>query len=156
MQKFFKNKKGFTLVELVVVIAILGILAGIAIPNFLDATASARGAKVVADMRTIQSAEMIYYAKNATYPTGDTAETEIGKLIQGGFPKAPEGKIIVAPVLGAKDGTPYEKTITSEMDYVYDPVEGESGTLTLDGDSLTVILGGTDTTTGGGGSTPGA
>ena len=51
--------------ELVVVIAIIGILAGMAIPRFLDATASARGAKVVADMRTIQSAEVIYYAKYA-------------------------------------------------------------------------------------------
>lgn len=59
MKNFIKNQKGFTLVELVVVIAIIGILAGMAIPRFLDATASARGAKVVADMRTIQSAEMI-------------------------------------------------------------------------------------------------
>ena len=60
--KFFKNKKGFTLVELVVVIAILGILAGIAIPRFMDATASARGAKIVADMRTIDSSIMMYSA----------------------------------------------------------------------------------------------
>lgn len=67
--KFFKNKKGFTLVELVVVIAILGILAGIAIPRFMDATASARGSKIVADLRTIDSAVSMYYAKNATYPT---------------------------------------------------------------------------------------
>ena len=43
--------------ELVVVIAIIGILAGMAIPRFLDATASARGAKVVADMRTINRTE---------------------------------------------------------------------------------------------------
>ena len=44
---------GFTLIELVIVIAILGILAGIAIPRFMDAAATARGAKMLADMRTI-------------------------------------------------------------------------------------------------------
>ncbi|WP_418809106.1 type IV pilin protein, partial [Phascolarctobacterium faecium] len=38
MKNFIKNRKGFTLVELVVVIAILGILAGLAIPRFMDAT----------------------------------------------------------------------------------------------------------------------
>ncbi len=67
--KFFKNKKGFTLVELVVVIAILGILAGIAIPRFMDATASARGSKIVADLRSIDSAVTMYYAKTSSWPT---------------------------------------------------------------------------------------
>lgn len=67
--KFFKDKKGFTLVELVVVIAILGILGGIAIPRFMDATATARGAKIVADLRTIDSAVTMYYAKVGEYPT---------------------------------------------------------------------------------------
>lgn len=67
--KLLKGKKGFTLIELVVVIAILGILAGIAIPRFLDATATARGAKIVADLRTIDSAIVIYNAKTGTFPT---------------------------------------------------------------------------------------
>ncbi|MFQ9522623.1 MAG: prepilin-type N-terminal cleavage/methylation domain-containing protein [Phascolarctobacterium faecium] len=93
---FTKNQKGFTLVELVVVIAIIGILAGIAVPRFLDATASARGAKIVADMRTIQSAEMIYYAKNAKYPT---AQNDFADLVQGNWPGVPTGKFIIAQVL---------------------------------------------------------
>lgn len=71
--KFFKDKKGFTLVELVVVIAILGILGGIAIPRFMDATASARGAKIVADLRTIDSAVTMYYAKTGDYPSAGTS-----------------------------------------------------------------------------------
>lgn len=96
MKNFIKNQKGFTLVELVVVIAIIGILAGIAVPRFLDATASARGAKIVADMRTIQSAEMIYYAKNAKYPT---AQNDFADLVQGNWPGVPTGKFIIAQVL---------------------------------------------------------
>src|SRR5574344_2649937 len=67
--KSLKSNKGFTLIELVVVIAILGILAGIAIPRFMDATATARGAKIVADLRTIDSAIVIYNAKTGKYPT---------------------------------------------------------------------------------------
>ena len=72
MKNLVKGKKGFTLIELVIVIAILGILAGIAIPRFLDATATARGAKIVADLRTIDSAIVIYNAKTGTLPTQTT------------------------------------------------------------------------------------
>ena len=47
---------------MVVVIAILGILE-LTFPRFMDATASARGARIVADMRTSDSAIMMYNAK---------------------------------------------------------------------------------------------
>ena len=70
-----KKNSGFTLVELIIVIAILGILAGIAIPRFLDATATARGAKIVADLRTIDSAIVIYNAKTGAYPADTDALT---------------------------------------------------------------------------------
>lgn len=69
MKNFIKNRKGFTLVELVVVIAILGILAGLAIPRFMDATATARGARLVADMRTIESAVTMQYAEKGILAT---------------------------------------------------------------------------------------
>ena len=77
-----QNRKGFTLVELLVVIAILGILAAIAIPRFSDASATARGAKVVADLRTIDSAIAMYNAQYGSYPT-DAANVD--SLITAGL-----------------------------------------------------------------------
>ena len=111
--KSLKSNKGFTLIELVVVIAILGILAGIAIPRFMDATATARGAKIVADLRTIDSAIMIYNAKTGKFPTkiGDltadaaSASTPQYKLLASEpkptagnaiFPSSPATKVTVA------------------------------------------------------------
>ena len=84
--------KGFTLVELVVVIAIIGILAGIAIPYYTDAQATARGAKVVADMRTIQAAYTMYLAKNEEYP--DIIPMLVEKGYLESVPIPPEGKAI--------------------------------------------------------------
>lgn len=70
-----RARKGFTLIELVVVIAILGILAGIAIPRFMDSIEIARGAKLLADLRSIESAGTVYYTKNGKYPLVTTDES---------------------------------------------------------------------------------
>lgn len=61
-------RAGFTLVELVVVIAILGVLAGFAIPRFINANMAARGSKILADMNACESAINIYYTKTGEFP----------------------------------------------------------------------------------------
>ena len=68
-RKRLSNRKGFTLVELLVVISIIGILSAIAIPKFSSATETAKRAKIQADLRTIDSAIMIYQASAGTVPT---------------------------------------------------------------------------------------
>jgi len=58
-------KKGFTLIELVMVIVIISILAAIAIPKFIDLQANAKQAACDGNVATIRSAIAAYYAKTA-------------------------------------------------------------------------------------------
>jgi prepilin-type N-terminal cleavage/methylation domain-containing protein len=59
-----RQRKGFTLVELAIVIAILGILAVVAIPKYLGMVDDARSAAAKSQLGTVRSAIAIYYAKN--------------------------------------------------------------------------------------------
>lgn len=68
LRKAGRSQRGFTLVELMVVIAILGILAAIAIPRFSGATDRADAAKVDGDMNTLMSALEVYRANHGSYP----------------------------------------------------------------------------------------
>ncbi len=87
MLKWNRNKKGFTLVELVIVIAILGILALYALPKYQGLIKEARSSEARAQLGSVRSAIGIYYAKNhGKYPTqldgtifanGDVPEVEV-------------------------------------------------------------------------------
>ena len=59
-----RNQKGFTIIELVVVIVILGILAAVAFPKFQDLSGDAQQAVVNATGSAVKSAAVILYSKN--------------------------------------------------------------------------------------------
>lgn len=64
------RKKGFTLVELLVVMAILGILAAITLANFTTSQAKGRDAQRKSDLRQISNALEAYYTDHGSYPVG--------------------------------------------------------------------------------------
>ncbi|CAN5190173.1 hypothetical protein BH09SUM1_BH09SUM1_06960 [soil metagenome] len=63
-----RSNKAFTLIELLIVVAIIAILAAIAVPNFLEAQVRAKTARVKSDQRTIATALESYYVDNNHYP----------------------------------------------------------------------------------------
>ena len=69
MKKMLKKSKGFTLVELLIVIIIIGILAGMMMLATGAATDKAEATKIVANMRSIKAAAVMYYADNNAWPT---------------------------------------------------------------------------------------
>lgn len=80
MLRFFskklRNRKGFTLIELIVVIAILGILAVIAVPRFTGTLENSKLRSHQANIKTIESAIALYQAENAgALPANNAALT---------------------------------------------------------------------------------
>ncbi len=61
------SKKGFTLIELMIVVAIIGILAAIAIPNFLKYQAKAKTSEAKANLKGIFTSEIAYFSENGQY-----------------------------------------------------------------------------------------
>lgn len=63
------NRKGFTIIEVLVVIVILGILGTLLVPKFLDKPDEARVTKAKLDIKAIESALKIYKLENGSYPS---------------------------------------------------------------------------------------
>lgn len=114
-QKINKMKQsGFTLIEIMVVVVIIGILASVVVPRIMDNPDKARVAKAKNDTRALESALDLYRLDNYTYPTTDEG---LDALIT-----APSS----APANWKQGG--YIKKLNNDPwgnDYLYDNVDGK-------------------------------
>lgn len=76
--------KAFTLIELLIVVAIIAILAAIAVPNFLEAQTRAKVSRAKADLRSLAVGVESYYVDNNAYPYTNSQGTSI--WMPGGGP----------------------------------------------------------------------
>jgi len=102
-----RKEEGFSLIELLVVVTIIGIIAALAIPNLRRARQYAESASAVQSLRTISTAEHLYKNKYRRYGT----LTEL----------APEGTIDTSLGLGSKSNYTFVLTLVDDPDYS-DPV----------------------------------
>ena len=126
--KSFSTQKGFTLIELVVVIVILGILAATAAPKFIDLTGDAKGAVIKGVQGSVNSAINMVHAKAlVNNQTGEEGEVTISGQVYAlayGYPtRAGKG----TPAGTANNGWGIDKLIELESgtDITYDNTTGD-------------------------------
>ena len=98
------RKSGFTLVEIMIVVAIIGLLAAIAIPNFVKARQTAQTNACINNLRVIDGA-VNQYALEAGKKTTDPTTTVLlapylGRGTAGAWPVGPLGEVYLPPNVG--------------------------------------------------------
>ncbi len=91
------SRNGFTLIELMIVVALIAFLSMLAVPNLMKVLAKAKRSEAYLYLRTIAQAQKVHYAEYGTYTTTLNGKGGLGWRPEGvfnytyGFPGTPEG-----------------------------------------------------------------
>jgi len=96
MKKRTSRKGGFTLVEIMIVVAIIGLLAAIAVPNFVKARNTAQATGCINNLRQIDGAKQTWALEKGMGPDATPTDDDIGNYIK----KDSKGKIPGCPAQG--------------------------------------------------------